>query len=158
MPVPQITEQYMMKNGESKFDHTRTHTRAMCTKSQNHYGAHTHSAVSQCWKCTGLISPIARLSTLKLCVYACVWVWVGGSVNFSSADTDLSAPYLHMRTMWLTAIPYLFRLATSPHACMHTHSHAGLHTSRHTHTFACIHTFTYKQKCVLSRRNDERQQ
>lgn len=103
---------------------------------------HTHSAVSQCWDWVHRFNfPPARLSTLKLCVYACVRVWVGGSVNFSSADTDLSAPYLHMRTMWLTAIPYLFRLATSPHACMHTHSHAGLHTSAsHSHVFTRSHT------------------
>lgn len=73
-----------------------------------------------------------------------------------SADALIYPLCICICTMWLTAKPYLFRLASSLHAYR---ARAQTLTHPHTHklpqTCAHIRTFTYRQRCVFSRRNDE---
>lgn len=69
-----------------------------------------------------------------------------------SADALIYPLYICICTMWLTAKPYLFRLASSLHA-LRAHKHS--HTHKLPRTCAHIHTFTYRQRCVFSRRNGE---
>ena len=71
---------------------------------------------------------------------SCVCVWECEFLICRSSD--LSALYLHMRTMWLTAMPYLFCLATSLHACTHTRMQKRHETGACTRCPEHAHIFT----------------
>lgn len=133
---------------------TRTHKHAHA-HTQTH--AHTKSVwcsvsfISQCWNWVNrfIFSPLVHMGNLSVftkvvCVYVCVW-----ECEFLICRrSDLSALYLHMRTMWLTAMPYLFALQLHHmHACMHvrTHTHPHPHTLRHMslHTSSCANVHIY---------------
>lgn len=114
--------------------------------------APSHSAETE-W--TGLFSPLSAHGQPQCLHESCVWACVRSVCVWECEflicrRSDLPALYLHMHTIWLTAMPYLFCLATSR---MHTHPHMP------QHTFSYIHTLTYRNSiAVFSRGNDEREQ
>ncbi len=87
--------------------HTQKNTHMPTLKhTQHQYGALCHSFHSAEIEWTGLFSPFSAHGQPQCLHESCVCV--GGCEFLICRRSDLSALYLHMRTMWLTAMPYLF--------------------------------------------------